>query len=116
MAQDWIDDDAEVERRLRAQLAELEGLSAGSGESRAAVELDQTRVGRLSRMDALQGQAMAKATEARRQQAIRRIHAALARLAEGEYGACVQCGEEIAPKRLELDPATPTCIDCAEKG
>ncbi len=113
MSDAWIDDPAEVERRLRARLAELEGLSAGSGESRAAVELDQTRVGRLSRMDAMQGQAMAQATEARRQQEVRRIYAALQRLADGEYGACVQCGEEIAPKRLALDPAVPTCIDCA---
>ncbi len=109
----WIHDPAEVERRLKARLAELERLSAGSGESRAAVELDQTRVGRLSRMDALQGQAMAQATEARRQREIQRIRAALERLAEAEYGACVVCGEEIAARRLELDPATPTCVDCA---
>jgi DnaK suppressor protein len=113
MAESWVHDPAEVDRRLRARLAELEELSSGSGESRAAVELDQTRVGRLSRMDALQGQAMAQATEVRRQQEIRRIRAALERLAEGEFGACVQCGEEIADKRLELDPAVPTCIDCA---
>lgn len=113
MSDAWIDDPAEVERRLRARLTELESLSAGSGDSRAAVELDQTRVGRLSRMDALQGQAMAQATEARRQQEIRRIHAALQRLCKGEYGACLRCGEEIAPKRLALDPAVPTCVDCA---
>lgn len=113
MTQSWLHDAAEIERRLTARLQELERLSAESGESRAAVELDQTRVGRLSRMDALQGQAMAQATEGRRQQEIRRLQAALKRLAEGEYGACVACGEEIAAKRLDLDPATPTCVDCA---
>ncbi|WP_119165708.1 TraR/DksA family transcriptional regulator [Algihabitans albus] len=113
MTQDWLADDTEIERRLRSRLWELERLSQDSGESRAAVELDQTRVGRLSRMDALQGQAMAQATEARRQQEIRRLEAALQRLADGEYGACTVCGEEIAPKRLGLDPATPSCVDCA---
>ena len=52
MTQSWLHDAAEIERRLMARLQELERLSAESGEARAAVELDQTRVGRLSRMDA----------------------------------------------------------------
>ena len=48
------------------------------------VELDQTRVGRLSRMDAMQGQAMEAALEARRHGRIRAIDAALRRIEEGE--------------------------------
>ena len=39
--------------------------------------------------------------------------AALLRIDNGEYGECLNCGEDIAPKRLELDPANPVCIDCA---
>ncbi len=38
---------------------------------------------------------------------------AAARMDEGEYGACVTCGEDIAAKRLELDPAAAVCIACA---
>jgi DnaK suppressor protein len=79
------------------------------------VELDQTRVGRLSRMDALQGQEMARAAERRRETEVRKIDAALARLDSGDYGWCVSCGEEIAAERLRLDPAVPVCIDCARK-
>jgi DnaK suppressor protein len=56
---------------------------------------------------------MAKAADARRAGEIRRIDAALARLDEGEYGYCVECGEPIAPKRLEIDPAVPRCAGCA---
>ncbi len=85
---------------------------AAAGE-RAPVELDQQSVGRLSRMDALQVQAMAQETSRRRAAELRRIAAALARMEEGEYGYCVECGEEIAVRRLELDPATPLCINCA---
>lgn len=77
------------------------------------VTLDQQSVGRLSRMDALQQQAMAKATQARRHQMGARITAALARIDEGEFGYCVDCGEAIALKRLELDPTTPLCLSCA---
>ena len=102
---------------LRASLvARLEGLRATSettADNRRPVELDQTSVGRLSRMDAMQVQAMAQATERRRQDEARRIEAAIARLDEGEFGYCISCGEEIAPKRLAVDPTVATCIACA---
>ena len=81
---------------------------------RRPVELDQQSVGRLSRMDALQVQAMAQAQEGRRQDQLRRIDAALRRLADGEYGACVECGEDIPAKRLEIDPTVVRCVDCAK--
>ncbi len=93
--------------------AELERLSAISKESRDTVELDQTLQGRLSRMDAMQQQEMAKDVERRREIERQRIDAALKRMEEGDYGYCVKCDEEIAAPRLKLDPAVPTCIDCA---
>ncbi len=99
--------------RLIAERDELRRLIDASEEARQPVELDQSRVGRLSRMDALQGQAMAIETERRRKLELRRIDAALARLDEGEYGACVECGEDIASKRLDLDPRAALCMDCA---
>lgn len=102
-----------VRKSLLDKQTELKEVKASSREARAPVELDQTRVGRLSRMDALQGQAMAVETERRREVELRRIDAALARVESGEYGYCLTCGEAIGAKRLELDPATPVCIDCA---
>ncbi len=42
-----------------------------------------------------------------------RINAALKRMEEGEYGYCVECGDEIAPERLDLVPWTPFCARCA---
>lgn len=100
---------------LEARRRELWALAEHSAESRAPVELDQTRVGRLSRMDALQNQAMALETERRRQSELQRIEAALARIAAGDYGFCIQCEEPIGAKRLSLDPSVPTCIRCAQK-
>jgi DnaK suppressor protein len=58
---------------------------------------------------------MAKATNQRRDLELRRIEAALQRLEDGGYGDCLECGEPIAPQRLEADPAAPLCIDCASK-
>ena len=56
---------------------------------------------------------MARATQVRRDQLQTRIVAALARIDEGEYGYCLQCGEDIAERRLELNPTVVTCISCA---
>lgn len=102
---------------LRAALvSRLEALRAASDTTaadRRPVELDQTSVGRVSRMDAMQGQAMALATERRRHDEARRIEAAIKRIDEGEYGYCISCGEAIAAKRLEADPTVATCIVCA---
>lgn len=109
-------DTAKFKRLLEARLSELAALDAATKESRAPVTLDQQSVGRLSRMDALQGQAMALATEQRRKAEEARIKAALARIDSGDYGYCVSCDEEIPEKRLELDPATPTCVDCVGGG
>ena len=80
---------------------------------RAPVTLDQESVGRLSRIDAMQVQAMALATQRRRQQERERIDAAIRRIDEGAFGWCVSCGEEISPARLESAPEMPTCLDCA---
>ena len=93
---------------------EIEELSEVTEEARQPVELDQTMVGRLSRMDALQPPAMQLETARRRGIEIQRIDAALKRMDEGEFGYCVSCGIDIEPKRLENDPTTPTCFDCAE--
>jgi len=98
---------------LIARREELEQLSHNSAEARETVTLDQASVGRLSRMDAIQQQAMAQATERQRAVEISRIENALKRLDEDEYGFCVECGEDISVKRMEIDPAATHCIKCA---
>jgi len=91
----------------------LRALDDGTSSARADVELDQSRVGRLSRMVALQGQAMAQERHRRLHQAILRIGSALQRITDGEYGWCLKCGEAAAEPRLASDLASPLCIDCA---
>lgn len=102
------------EKRLLQMRAELENLDKEAVEGRQAVELDQSRVGRLSRMDALQGQAMNKAIAERRRATLARIEAALARLEDDEFGYCAICGDKIAEKRLELDPTVSACTRCVK--
>jgi DnaK suppressor protein len=102
-----------LKARLIADRKDLLHDAEVTAAERATVVLDQTAVGRLSRMDALQNQAMQLETERRREVEIRRIDAALKRITDGEFGYCVSCGEAIEKKRLEMDPSTPLCVDCA---
>jgi len=97
--------------RLEAQLTELkerqdriakaltEPLNADSSEQ--AVELEDDA--------SLEGQAALVARE------IASIDRALLRIENGNYGECVRCGADIAPKRLEVRPEAALCISCASQ-
>ena len=94
-----------------SEIADEDGLGA---HGQKVVTLDQQSVGRLSRMDALQNQAMANATQARRDGEASALTIALKRLEEDEFGYCMDCGDDIAKERLEFNPATLKCISCAK--
>jgi DnaK suppressor protein len=110
-------DEIDIEH-FRARLIEdrsaLEATAGARDDAAATVELDQSSVGRLSRMDALQQQAMAKNVNERAATSLRLIDAALRRCDDGSYGYCKACDEPIDPRRLELAPAITRCAGCAE--
>ncbi len=98
-------------QRQKEILLEEEAGASGA----ATVVLDQTSVGRISRVDALQAQAMSVAAQERREADLRKIDAALIRIEEGEYGYCLNCGDIIAPQRLEIDLGAQYCVKCASQ-
>lgn len=109
----------------RAQLRErLEALGAELGQRlkdeqglAATVTLDQSAVGRVSRVDALQQQAMAKATLRRLAQRLGRVEAAKERFdADPDaFGGCLDCEELIPWKRLLAAPDAVLCVACMEE-
>jgi len=110
------DHDVEATRiRLEKIMAELVDANSSAKQAAATVNLDQSRVGRLSRMDALQNQAISQSALAMRKQEIQLVKSALRRLDSGDYGLCVVCDEAIDPRRLDHNPAAPMCIQCAEQ-
>lgn len=107
--------DLEIARkRLAKRKAEIEELSRLSEEARSTVELDQQTVGRLSRMDSMQQQAMAEAQERMRQRDLLRIEMAERRINTEDYGYCMECDAEIPDGRLEIDPMAEKCVHCAK--
>lgn len=101
--------------KLEERRRTLVAADALAATDRAPVVLDQESVGRLSRIDAMQVQAMALAQARRRQAERAAIDGALRRLEDGEFGYCARCGDEITVARLEHNPSVTMCIDCARE-
>ncbi len=108
------------EEQVVALQADLVALDVRLKEALAAVdtetvELDQTRVGRVSRIDAMQQQKMAEATQRGHQLRRKQIRAALERVEQGTYGDCRLCEEPVGYRRLQARPETPFCVECQSK-
>jgi len=102
---------AEFKQILAALRVDLRQLLEDSVDSSRAINLDQP-IGRLSRMDALQQQAMAKANRDGHQRRLNLIEAALSALRKGNYGECRRCQEPIGYPRLKARPESPFCLGC----
>ena len=102
----------ELRVRLLELVAELERGLRESASSAKPVVLDQSSVGRLSRMDAMQQQAMAKATRQKTQLRVAQCKVALSSFDRDEYGLCRKCEEPIGYARLSAKPEAPFCLAC----
>ncbi|MDX1493624.1 MAG: hypothetical protein R3253_06180 [Longimicrobiales bacterium] len=103
---------AELRAELEAQLRRLQKSMKITDEALRTVELDQTAVGRLSRMDSLQNQALSAGLREREAARLGQIVEALGRLKDGSYGLCGSCGEAIPFERLFVFPEAPECASC----
>ncbi len=102
-------------KKLLQLKKDLQAVEVTGNVSAKPVTLDQSSVGRLSRMDAMQMQAMSLETKRRRSLQLQRIEGALKRIEKDEYGYCLKCEEEIQEKRLDFDPSVFLCISCANQ-
>ncbi|WP_303721554.1 TraR/DksA C4-type zinc finger protein [Malonomonas rubra] len=105
------DQQEELQEDLLSLRQELRQLLTDSQQSSKPVELDQP-IGRLSRMDALQQQAMAKANRAGIERRLKLIESALIAVKQERYGECRRCEEPIGYPRLKARPETPFCLEC----
>ena len=111
--EDLSEEQAETLRgRLVELVTDIEGSLRASAGAADPVVLDQSSVGRLSRMDAMQQQAMAKATRQKAQLRLSQCKAALSAFDRDEYGLCRKCEEPIGYPRLSAKPEAPFCLAC----
>ncbi len=102
-----------LRREVLRQLERLERSMRVTDEGLRPVELDPGAVGRLSRIDELQNQALTRNLREREQIQLGGLLRAFQRLEEGVYGLCIECGGEIPFDRLLVFPETATCVDCS---
>ncbi len=108
-------DQLEIQRRALQKLhGDLSDHVTSTADGVKPVDLGEP-IGRLSRVDAMQQQRMVAENRQAAQPRRRQVEAALSRIDSGEYGACLGCGEEIKPKRLEARPEAPLCIECQSR-
>ena len=100
----------ELRRRLEKKKAELSArLERITANVRRGYEADSKE-----RAQQFENNEVVDALGNEARQEIAKISAALRRMDSGEYGLCVECGDEIALSRLDAYPYADECIDCAE--
>ncbi len=104
--------------KFRQQLLQLQNdlrASLTNDEQGRTVELDQSRMGRLSRMDALQNQHIALEQKRRMEVSLQAIEGALRRIDNGSFGYCYICEQPLSQKRLAFDPTLTRCVNCMDE-
>ncbi len=104
----------EFRAKLTAMQNEIRAVAESAAQDLKPIALDQTSVGRVSRVDAMQLQQMSQETARRRQQLLLKIEGALRRIESGRFGLCFLCETEIDLRRLGADPTITRCRDCVE--
>lgn len=111
----------ELSQKQRAQLKgalgdlkrQLESAIEGASDGAQTVELDGS-IGRVTRVDALQQQSMAKASRELSRRRLESVKAALKEIDDEGYGECRSCGEPIPFARLLAKPEGRLCVECQE--
>ncbi|MAS91795.1 MAG: molecular chaperone DnaK [Verrucomicrobiales bacterium] len=102
----------DLEEIISEEIDRIREESEKSKTEREAISPDVS-IGRLSRLDSMQMQEVAKEAERRREERIGKLELALDRLDEGTYGRCEGCGEDIEFERLKVTPEAVRCSACA---
>jgi DnaK suppressor protein len=102
----------ELEERVHAAIATLRREIADCAHNTEAISPDAA-IGRISRVDAIQIQEMAKDAQRRREARLEKLEAAAERLANETYGMCERCHEDIEWDRLDASPEVTRCTGCS---
>lgn len=107
-------DKAQVKCVIQEKIAELRLVVESDAKAQDQIELDQTRVGRLARMDAVQHHAIAQAQGERALRQLKLLELLLSKVDDEDFGECHYCGETIPIGRLLIRPESLRCVQCAD--
>jgi DnaK suppressor protein len=101
----------EIRNQLERTLRKIERSLSTDGNGRTS-DMDQSTVGRLSRIEALQNQRLTQSLRERERRQFDDIVEALSRMEDGSYGLCTRCRHPIGFERLLVFPETRNCTGC----
>lgn len=104
---------ADLKAKMQAEIATLRETIASLEATTAPVEPD-VAIGRLSRLDTMQNQAITSASLTNTKRRLLKLEAALKRIDEEDFGLCEECGKPIPVARLLAMPESSLCVECAE--
>jgi DnaK suppressor protein len=99
---------------IKTQLHELTTRIDSLHQQAEPVVLDQQSIGRVSRIDAITQQQIAKAAERQAIEKIKQLHAAQLKISDDDYGWCEACGDAIGFARLSVQPEVIKCLRCQQ--
>ncbi len=105
----------ELQQLLLIARTELKQQLSFNTSASEPVKLDQSAVGRVSRVDAIQQQHMAVSTRRQAQQRLERLNVAIKAINNEDYGYCQDCDEPINYRRLQVQPEAVVCLTCQQK-
>lgn len=105
----------ELRSLLQSNKTKLEQQLLDAESATGIVTLDQSSVGRVSRVDAMQQQSMAVSTRAKAEASLRKVIIALQRMDREDFGYCGQCDEPIQFNRLKVQPQASHCLKCQDQ-
>ena len=105
----------ELRSLLQSNKTKLEQQLLDAESATGVVTLDQSTVGRVSRVDAMLQQSMAVSTRAKAEATLRKVLTALKRMDGEDFGYCSQCDEPIQFNRLKVQPQASHCLKCQDQ-
>lgn len=105
----------ELKKLLTLQTNTIESKTEDLKQAAEPVKLDQSSVGRVSRIDAIQQQQMAQQSLRQQTNHLKQLKYAYKKILSNEYGYCEDCENPIAFQRLSIQPTAQLCIQCQTK-
>ena len=106
-------DKQEIEQLINKQIASVQRKIKSLKELTQAIAPDDA-IGRVSRMDAINNKSVNEAALRQSETKLQKLHEALERINDDDFGVCVQCHGPIQPGRIVLMPESRKCMNCAK--
>lgn len=105
-------DKVDIKEQLKEQIAQTKEKIANYEGLIGSLTPDDS-IGRISRMDAINNQAVVQASLRQAKAKLAKLLHGLSSIDEPNFGKCKRCGRDIPPMRLVLMPESPFCVRCA---